>query len=110
MVGFLVEQVGQVEMVVGPLLHPHPLVNPHCAAGCLVAQVVVGPAMLLAEVVSTLRALGWARSLGNVAQLVQWALKGSPQQTLIYLGQMQVQCTHTLSCFYIQWHSQGFLS
>ena len=115
MVGFLVEQVGQVEMVVGPLLHPQPLVKPHCAAGCLVAQVVVGPAMLLlAEVVSTQRALGCAmlgaRSLGNVAQLVQWALKGSPQQTLIYLGQMQVQCTHPPSCLYTQWHCQAFLS
>ena len=115
MVGFLVEQVGHMKMVVGPLLHPQPLVNPHCAAGCLVAQVVVGPAMLLlAEVVSTLRALGCAmlgaRSLGNVAQLVQWALKGSPQQTLIYLGQIQVQCTHSPSCLYIQWHCQVFLS
>ena len=110
MVGFLVEQVGHMKMVVGPLLHSQPLVNPHCAAGCLVAQVVVGPAMLLAEVVSTLRALGWARSLGNVAQLVQWALKGSHQQTLIYLGQIQVQCTHSPSCLYIQWHCQVFLS
>ena len=124
-------------MVVGPLLHPQPLVNPHCAAGCLVAQVVVGPAMLLlAEVVITLgramlgallgallglqclghamlvspAAMLGARSLGNVAELVQWAPKASPQQTLIYLGQMQVQCTHPPSCLYIQWHCQVFLS
>ena len=89
--------------------------DPHCAAGCLVAQVVVGPAMLLlAEVVGTLghamlgallgafRRQG-ARSLGKVAQLVQWAPKTSPQQTLIYLGQMilQVQCTLPPGCFYI---------
>ena len=103
--------------------------DPHCAAGCLVAQVVVGPAMLLlAEVVGTLGramlgallgallrqllvevafvsppAMLGARSLGNVAQLVQWAPKASPQQTLIYLGQMimQVQCTFPPNCFYI---------
>ena len=108
MVGFLVEQVGHMKMVVGPLLHPQPLVKPHCAAGCLVAQVVVGPPMLLLAEVGC--AMLGARSLGNVAQLVQWALKGSHQQTLIYLGQIQVQCTHSPSCLYIQWHCQAFLS
>ena len=112
------EQVGHaVEMVAGPLLDPQPLVkvapvDPHCAAGCLV---VVCPAMLLlAELVGTLghAMLGallrafprqGARSLGKVAALVQWAPKTSPQQTLIYLGQMilQVQCTLPPGCFYI---------
>ena len=75
MVGFLVEQVGQVEMVVGPLLHPHPLVNPHCAAGCLVAQVVVGPAMLLlAEVVSTLGRECWGHFWGHFWACNVWAM------------------------------------
>ena len=123
MLGALLDPQGLVEVAfVGPAMLGA-LLDPHRAAGCLVAEVVVGPAMLLlVEVVGTLGpamlgallsqllvevafvsppAMLGARSLGNLAQLVQGAPKASPQQTLIYLGRMQVQCIPPPSCFYI---------